>query len=865
MLSQPLQHLLRRLALFLAVSAPTTFAQTARLLHQPVKSATEGVAVQIQAEFAPSGLKVYQARVYYRTPDQTTYRFRQMVAHADGWRTTIPADQVRGSRLQYFISAAVANDAVLVYPEINPYNHPEEIIISPAQPQTMAAATERSAPAVEPPKPQSAAPSPSSTAFPELVFKQTPRDTTRSRPSPAVLPSAEEETTLSPILILTPEEGESVASSELTIAVSFVSGVAEVDSNSVKLWLDGADVTSLANVSASLLTYEPKHLKIGRHMFEVEAKATDGTGLPTAHLNFTITEEKKEETASVSKASMIQAHIFADTRYEELMEKSKSFHVGGMDITGQYKGLHFEGNLYLTSLEKKTEQPVDRYHLALYNRWLGISAGDNHPMYNDLILWGKRVRGMSGYLHLGFINLDVVSGITQRGVEGRWQSLSDSVRTSGIYQQKLFGIRPSIGSGKRFQLGLTLVKVKDDVGSIKSGRNPKDNLVLGPDLKLSFDRGRFQVEVRGAMSFLTDNIEPGAISSNSIKTAFGADEELPIDPQNFADYFIINESTTPLNPLEQTSIAYNASVKLNYFRNQLQVGYKSIGAEYQSLANAWLRKNLAGLYFSDRLRLFKNKLYATFGYEDYIDNFSRQNANPSVALKTFNYALTFYPGQQLPQLTLSLRDHHRNNGVQSFSHYVWMDGFKVDTLLVDDREKQLFRDLSVQLGYEIGLFSLQHMLTLSYMSSRNMDSYRSTRLPDAPGFELETGIFLVTLMSQFNQPLKTTLSFASTRNSGPLNTSGLDYHMLGGGAEYGFWQNRLTLLADLRRTRMSGKIANTGSFDQDQARLSVAFQIAPRHTLLLDGNLIRMQSKAPGTASGSYTDRLIRFRYDRYF
>jgi len=844
------------LLLFLASAARPASAEFVQMHHQPVQSAGEGVALEIKVTFTPPPTRVYQVRVYYRSADQTTYRFRPLSPQENAWIALIPAEEVRGPRLQYFISAAVENDLVLTYPALNPYNRPEDILIT-APTSKPAVLVEEKPPAkpvetkpAEKPKPQTA-------PLPEITLHQARPDTTPTKqPAAEETIAAESGEPASPITILSPSDAETLAPHEVAIAVSLISGDAEVEQKSVRLWLDGAEITTLAESSPSLITYTPKELKPGPHKLVVQARSAGGSPLPQSLVRFTV--ESKTAVKAAEKA--LQVHLFADGRTEQVLDESQSLLIGGADFTGAYKSLLYEGNLYLTSMEDRNKQPANRFYLTLHNKWIGVAAGDIHPMYNDLILWGRRVRGFSGYLHLGFLNVDLVSGSLTRAVNGS-RSADSTSRSYGTYQQNLIGIRPSIGSGKTFQFGLTLVKVKDDTQSIRIGSMPKDNLVMGPDLKLSFDRGRIQVEARGALSLLTEDISPGAVTADEIEKALNLEEDLPIDPESLADYFIVNESTLPLNPLEKTSMAYNASVKLDYLSNLLQVGYKSIGASYRSLANAWLRTNLQGWYFNDRLRLFDNKVYATFGYEDLLDNFSRQNSNPSISLKTFNYSVTLYPGQDLPQLTLGLRDQRRDNGVEKVQTAYLYDGEKTDTLVIDDRDQQTYRDISAQVSQNLSLFNLPHTVSLSYISTRNIDEYKNSRPAGDIGRELNTGVFMINVNTQFTTPLKTNLSFASNRNSGPLSAGNLDYLMFGGGVEYGLYQDRLTLLADLRRMQMTFTGPGDNGFGRTHFRLGATWQIAPRHTIVVDGNLINLSSDSVD----SYTDKIIRIRYDRYF
>ena len=128
---------LKRLSLWISISAllvcpASGLTQIARLLHQPVTTAAAGAAVTLEINFTPSLLRVYQARVYYRNINETTFHQIQMTPEGSSWTATIPAAAVKAPRMQYFISAAVDNETVLSYPEFNPYNRPEEILVAEA-------------------------------------------------------------------------------------------------------------------------------------------------------------------------------------------------------------------------------------------------------------------------------------------------------------------------------------------------------------------------------------------------------------------------------------------------------------------------------------------------------------------------------------------------------------------------------------------------------------------------------------------------------------------------------------------------------------------------------------------------------------
>lgn len=827
-----------------------------RIVHFPVNSAPEGKDIRLEAKLEGTTARVGYMRIYYKYPQQQSYRYREMRPDIERWVGIIPRNEVTGDRLQYFLSAFLDNRVILTFPDRNPYNNPEEIQITPR-------------PAVEKPEQQKD----------QLPQSEVARLQAPEAAAPTISEASPNKNT--PLLLLSPEPNETLAADEVVLAVSLVNEDRVADSSSVQLFMDGQNVTPQATISAVLITYEPAGLQPGRHWFKIAAKDLHGRPVPAMVVNFKVSGK----TADEETAAEFQGHIFSDLRQENVSKQNESFAMGGGDFSGQYGALRYTGQVFLTSLEDKNYQPRNRYFLSLQTKWIGATVGDTHPNFNDLILWGNRIRGVGGYVHLGFFNVDAVYGETYRQVEGLGSLLpvlsatgdtlqtvagTDSTKLSisryGTFRQKILGIRPSFGSGRHFQLGLSLVKVKDDTGSIKYGAMPKDNLVVGPDFRLALDRGHFVIQAYGAFSLLTNNIYPGPISSDEIKDVFGEDVDIPIDPADLEKYLILNDSTTPLDPTKLTSLAYDATIKLNYFHNLLSIGYKSIGSEYTSLANSWIRKDIQGFYFSDRLRLFNNKLYLTFGYEDYLDNFSRDDSNPSTSLKTLNYAITVYPGQGLPYLNLSLRNHYRDNGVDTLS-YMGSQSSSIDTL--DSREKQLNRDLAMQLGYDLSLFNLSHSLNVSFMSAARTDDFKSTRLSGNLSQEISTSVRMFSLRTSYQIPLKTTFSYASNENSMAGGDSDFNYSMLGLLAEYNLFNGRLATFGEVRLTNASGQTSPTTKIDysRNHYRFGGNFQIAPRHVISLDANWILFNNKVSSGSTGnsSYTDGIYRIRYEKFF
>ena len=142
-----------------------------------------------------------------------------------------------------------------------------------------------------------------------------------------------------------------------------------------------------------------------------------------------------------------------------------------------------------------------------------MKLGDAYPRFNELVLWGKRVRGIEAYLKFGFFNLEFAHGETKRKIPGipleedsvigdnkYFIPNTDSLVTSstgiykyGTFKQSLLAIRPSFGSGKNFQFGLSFVKAHDCAYSLTTQVNV--GLRLDQDDALSGNAANCQIGI----------------------------------------------------------------------------------------------------------------------------------------------------------------------------------------------------------------------------------------------------------------------------------------------------------------------------------------------------------------------------------
>ena len=831
-----------------------------KIIHVPVNALRENEKLVVEARVDGATAPVVYVRLYFKSKWDASYDYIEMRRDGAGYFGELPPSYFSPPEVHYFILALLEDHTVVTYPSWNPFGKPVVVSVASRE-REVREATPVVVDSVE-------------QNTDELIAGAVAADE----------PSGDLEAE-GPLLVLSPEPNEEFAvGEEVVVAVSFVPDEEEIDVQSVNIFVDGMNVTLEAEISEFLLTYATTQLEPGRHHVLVQGHYASGAQLPTVQWSFRVVGAQRRRSESP-----VRGRIFAESRQERISDVPFVDNNIGGHLYGRYGPAAYDARVYFTSREDKRFQPRNRYSFSFDLPIIGATFGDTYPRFNDLMLWGTRVRGIHGRLRLGGVfNLDVIHGETVRRVSAEHEfvlsatgdtlqtvtgSDSTQVVNSGVHRRTLLGIRQSWGSGRTFQLGFNLLKVRDDTTSLKDGEYslpPQDNLVIGSDLLISLAQRRFELRASVATSLLSTDISSGPASKQEIEDTY--DTTLPFDPADWAKWFIINTSTTPLDPSDLTSLAYHINLRWQILNNDLQVGYKSVGSEYMSLANSFLRTNIRGFYIYDRIRLFQNRVYLNLGFEDFNDNFDRVNDSPSTRLRTINSGLSFFPAPGLPNVTVSFRNHLRDNQVDTLT----VDPVLGDT--TDVREYTVSKDLTVQLSQDVRFFQTRSSVTLSYVASNRDDRFGTTRLDGINLAETASNVGLVSVRTQYQIPLITTFDFARNKNDYAGGQNTFEFSIVGGRAEYQFFNRRLRAHVGLNTTTASGQsvLSDTTLAITDYNRLDfnfgARFEMAPGHSFLFEGHLIRFDDKGGtfSTASNSfiqlnpsYRDYIFRFYYEK--
>ncbi|MBI4521540.1 MAG: hypothetical protein HY701_11940 [Gemmatimonadetes bacterium] len=493
-------------------------------------------------------------------------------------------------------------------------------------------------------------------------------------------------------LVLSPEPGERVDQNAVLVAASFIDRDARLEPASIVLQVDGLNVTAEADVSAEVVTWIPRiPLLPGPHRVTLTARDRSGGAISPSNWAFTVTPAAEAAAAAAQLAPAGGAPLWtrlhgslifdgaatsvsgpgADLRRDETVLPRMWLNAGG--ILGA--GWRYSARVHVSGYEDATRQPVNRYRLDIRSDWLSLAIGDVNPMVHDLILSGTRVRGIEGSIRAGPLRLTVVKGENRRAIEGLLDPTDPTqILRQGTYGQDLLAVRPALG-GQTFQVGLTALRVRDEISSIGDLRTsaerranplPKDNVVAGADATLRLAGGRFLMQYENAISLLANDISAGPLTEpqlDSILDAAGYDP-LNIDPSQYEKYFIMNASMIPLDPRGLTSLAQQARTSIRIGTNFLSVEWRSIGGSYYTLGYGALQRDRQGFRIRDSFTILNDAVALSGGYEQDEDNLD--DVKPATTTNTGVFATASWQASpQAPAIVASVRQGTRQNDLRA--------------------------------------------------------------------------------------------------------------------------------------------------------------------------------------------------------
>ncbi|MHA1740458.1 MAG: hypothetical protein ACTSWD_17845 [Candidatus Heimdallarchaeota archaeon] len=441
-------------------------------------------------------------------------------------------------------------------------------------------------------------------------------------------------------VLLSPDNAFSNVTNEFLIAVSIFAIADDIDHNSIQVFLDGKDVTKGSRIFTNALTYKVSKAKPGLHSFYVKAKMLDGSLIESERWVTTVKVNGFELPMDLSGRALVSMR-YMNTSRDSIDDSDKSANFL-LNFKGSHKWLKFKSKIYLSSLETSAAQTVNRYNLSFRVPHFDLTFGDHAPKMNSFLLSSKNIMGIHGKLDFNSFRFMYTYGRIKRSVDGK-VSDNDLIKL-GTFKQSNNSLRLELGSPQSFMIGFGFAKNKDEISSLDEQDyilndtlkvSPKDNLLLGTDVRLSMMNQRFVLGTEVAVSLYNDNIIDGAITDEEMESS---EIDLPFDPVDFEGIFVINESMVPIKP-GITNIALKSYLRLFIYRNLLNVTFTNIGSSFNSLSTNYLQKDAMIISFSDNLMLMNNRLALNFGFNLASDNVDDTKDNTSTSTAIFTQAM----------------------------------------------------------------------------------------------------------------------------------------------------------------------------------------------------------------------------------
>ncbi len=543
------------------------------------------------------------------------------------------------------------------------------------------------------------------------------------------------------ILIISPEPNEEIYTDELIITVSFPRFSAQVDKERIRLFLDTWEVSKsrFFQVFDDFLTFSPNQIPPGKHRIRLELYDRGGKLLARTEWNFVA--HRRTGPRAITEALTLTGNVFAESRQEVLQDATSSilYNRTGLDLNGSYGNVLFGSRIFVSNQEKKDRQPINRFSGFLQysfwnNRYLRLDLGDSYPIFGPISLQNIFVRGFYGQLFLKFLNLEFSQGYIQRAIASKTLAPGDTV--PGTFQRNLTAIRTSFGARRKFQIGFSYLKGRDEVQSLNGPavEPPKENLVIGSDVYFATADQRFVLEGYVNASFINNNITGGSIPFDTLKTSLPDSGKGMENLYNTAKQFITINQYLSLIP----SVAYQLQARFRYFGNYVTVAFQSIEDGYYSMGQPYLLSDYQGLNFSDNINLFRNQVFLTLGFQ-YFQNNVKGTKGTTTRTRSMYFNLSYFPSGNAPSITLGFNNYQRGN-----------DLTRPDSLRPELPENNQTNTFNFSTNYSANLLGLDHQFTINLMSFQQRDRFYNTG-------NSNSGLVAFITKTRFQFPLTTTL------------------------------------------------------------------------------------------------------------
>lgn len=603
--------------------------------------------------------------------------------------------------------------------------------------------------------------------------------------------------------VLLSDESSISADDGYVLAVSFLALATDLVPRSIKIYVDGRDVTKRAEISNSVLMYREEYPAEG-----IKKALITGTANGQKLYSDTWITQVLPGTAirsvpfTLRGSANISTNIYAVSGDNPNLHAAENDYRSWTDLYGTYGIFDLEANLLISSLEDSNRQPVNRYTFGLKVPNFDLFLGDYAPNLSKYTLSGKNIRGLYARVYGRYAALSLSHGQSVRQTQ-----LKGEDYRSGTFQQEAMAGRFRLGSEKGFMVGFNASRHRDVISSLDEEYyryqdaqgdtlytvTARDNLVLSMDAVFTVPHEHVTMGLEVAGSLYNSNTIPGSITAAELqeyglKPVFAGIE---LSPSDYSDFFVINKNMEPFLPSE-ANLAWIAYLRMYYWNNFLNFEYSQTGSSFHALGAYSQPADSRMFTFTDQLSLGR-MLTLSGGYTLTEDNLMKYKSETNTYHNLNAQAVLRIP--KLPYLKTSFYTNTGKNSENSAltdSSYVFSP-FNRDSL-----------NMTVGLGY--------HFLTIPYvptqldLSFRFGNDFSEQDMGEAfvPLTDNKNSGINLSMSNRYTMiPLRTQFSFASSKNQNTVLDAEYASSSVFFKADYSLWSNKIKPYVSFRTTGLS--------------------------------------------------------------
>ncbi|MEX2639578.1 MAG: hypothetical protein WD266_02745 [Balneolales bacterium] len=432
--------------------------------------------------------------------------------------------------------------------------------------------------------------------------------------------------------ILSPVADSQVNPDDVLIAGALFYEDEAVMPDSIKLYLNGVDVSADAAISPHFISYLPDNLLSDEHDIRISYYA-GGHETTLASWSFGIREPVITTAGSPDRRSLPSGRVELNARNQVFAGEGDGIYRGNFRVSGSEGDIHYSFSGLFTTQESGRLQPQNRFAGDLkIGNWFQVQAGHVYPQLNPLLMSGRRMYGLNSTIRTPNkkLNLNVVHGTLSRSIGLRYAPISQRTDTlavsngepvtetsfvmglrpggSGTYRRRLTGGRLGLGNDEKFQVGINAMKIADDVNSLNvirsfddlppeligseltaqerlmlsenpelfrtegAGPRPQGNFMAGTDLLIKLDDNRIRLNADFAASLHNTDIGGGVLDQTSADDlGFDLDRNYENKLDRLSRLIVINEQMSTL-PFRSRNGSIQPFVPGGIFAGQARMG-----------------------------------------------------------------------------------------------------------------------------------------------------------------------------------------------------------------------------------------------------------------------------------------------------